>query len=127
MDPKIDLTENRDFRKPIYDARKLVDFPTTLHFGPFSLTRLTSIFGERGHNDQRFRIFGVIGYIKRCESRCNRCGKELVIPWKRLNSGLCLKCESDLHKSFELFPWEDKLTINFNNNSSNPKDIFNMK
>jgi len=122
MDPKIDLTENRDFRKPGSYTRNLVDFPTQYQYGQYKLTRLDTIFGKKCHTDRRYWIFGVIGYIRRCESRCNRCGKELVIPWKRLNSGLCPKCESDLDRSFRSFPWENK-TLNFYNQN----DIFNMK
>ena len=137
MIPKVDLTENRDFRKPRYITS--LDIPRS--YGNISLTqynsikRFESIFGKRYHDDERLYIFGVIGYINRCESRCNRCGKELVIPWKRLNSGLCPECKSDFDRSFSLLPWKNKLTINnninnnnnINTNSSNPKDIFNMK
>jgi hypothetical protein len=128
MIPKVDLTESGDFRKPSHITS--LDIPT--NYGNISLTqynsikRFESIFGKRYHDDERFYIFGISGYIIKYESHCSRCGKELVIPWKRLNSGLCPKCESDLDRSFSLFPWKNKLTKT-NTNSSNPKDIFNMK
>ena len=127
MIPKVDLTENGDFRKPSYITS--LDIPRS--YGNISLTqynsikRFESIFGKRYHDDERLYIFGVIGYIEKYKSHCNRCGKELVIPWKRLNSGLCKKCEEDLDLQFRgRLPWKAEQTTSSNTIDS---DLFNLR
>jgi hypothetical protein len=103
MNPKIDLTEKGDFRETSY-ITSLVDLPTdgrsmTLD-QHLALRRFESIFGKRRHDDNRFIIFGITRFIKDRECHCDRCGKELRIPWKRPNSGLCQECEDILDREY---------------------------
>ena len=131
MNPKIDLTENRDFRKESY--------LTSIHLVPLvgenmtleqynSLKRHESIFGKRGHDNRTFEIFGITGItdlIRDRECHCDRCGKELRIPWKRPNSGLCQECEDILDRKY------NNVNPIFSNISSgrgrDPFDIFNLR
>ena len=124
MNSKIDLTERGDFRETSY-ITSLVDFPTdgSMTFDQYqTLRRLESIFGKRRHDDNRFIIFGITSFIEDRECHCDRCGKELRIPWRRPNSGLCQECENILDREYmnnnpPFFPVSRDSSL----------DIFNLK
>lgn len=64
-----------------------------------------SIFGRRGHRNQKHEIFNPDGTLNECRSHCYRCGKPFRIPWDNIG-GVCRKCDSEICDSGHNIPWK---------------------
>ena len=118
----IDLTEHRDFN--IARFQWLIQSMDMLH----SLSAKEKIFGKTMHESiDVFRKSDDV-WAEEMRTHCQRCGKELRIPWKR-NKGVCEECNSILERDYSgsVFPWRRNEEGNTHPLRSNPMDIFNMK
>ena len=65
-----------------------------------------SIFGRRGHRNQKHKIFNIDddSFIRNM-SHCYRCGKPFRVPWDNIG-GVCRKCDSEICDSGHNIPWK---------------------
>ena len=115
----IDLTEHRDFN--IASFQWLIQSMD-------SLSAKEKIFGKTMHESiDVFRKSDDV-WAEEMRTHCQRCGKELRIPWKR-NKGVCEECNSILERDYSgsLFPWRRNGEGITQSSRDNPMDIFHMK
>ena len=118
----IDLTEHRDFS--IARFQWLIQSMDMLH----SLSAKEKIFGRTRHESlDLFRKSDDV-WDEEMRTHCQRCGKELRIPWKR-NKGVCEACNNILERDYSgsLFPWRLNGEGITESSRDNPMDIIHMK
>lgn len=133
MSPDIDLTANRDFAN---DSDRLSLFDTVLlttyngaRMTPAeyeSLKKHERFFGEDIHLTQSDKIFysdKEDKYIEEVRTHCYRCGKEIIIPWKKVYD-LCEECDSLTKNDYRKIPWKNNRDIP---NSRNARDLFSLR
>ena len=111
LSPRVDLTEHIDF------GGGTINFMDTLIEIPLDEYQLMtcdeyewfkwweSIFGRRGHRNQKHEIFNPNGTLNECRSHCYRCGKPFRIPWDNIG-GVCRKCDGEMCDSVQAIPWK---------------------
>ena len=118
----IDLTENRDFSRDRFQW--LIQSMDMLH----SLSTKEKIFGRTRHESIDVFRKSDDAWAEEMRTHCQRCGKELRIPWKR-NRDVCEECNSILERDYSgsLFPWRRNGEGITESSRGNPMDIFRMK
>lgn len=115
----IDLTENRDFIS--HHVQWLIQSMD-------SLSAKEKLFGIARHESiDLFRKSDDV-WAEEMRTHCQRCGKELRIPWKR-NKGVCEACNNILERDYSgsVFPWKRTVEGITQSSRDNPMDIFHMK
>ena len=115
----IDLTEHRDFIS--HHVKWLIQSMD-------SLSAKEKLFGIARHESIDIFRKSDEAWAEEMRTHCQRCGKELRIPWKR-NKGVCEACNSILERDYSgsVFPWKRTIEGNRQSSIGNPMDIFNMK
>ena len=129
----IDLTEHRDFSSIHFqwltqNGYSIENGPTMSTDMYRSLSTKEKIFGRTRHESiDLFRKSDDV-WAEEMRTHCQRCGKELRIPWKR-NKGVCEECNSILERDYSgsLFPWRRNGKGITQSSRDNPMDIFHMK
>ena len=129
----IDLTENRDFSRVHFqwlmqNVRLRENGPTMSTDMYHSLSAKEKLFGIARYESIDIFRKSDEAWAEEMRTHCQRCGKELRIPWKR-NMGLCEECNSILEREYSgsVFPWRlngERIT---ESSRGNPMDIFYMK
>lgn len=129
----IDLTENRDFSRAhfqwlIQNVRPIENGPTMSTDMYRSLSAKEKLFGIDRHESIDIFRKSDEAWAEEMRTHCQRCGKELRIPWKR-NNGVCEECNSILEKEYSgsVFPWRLNGEGITESSRDNPMDIFHMK
>ena len=129
----IDLTENRDFSRAhfqwlIQNVRPIENGPTMSTDMYRSLSAKEKLFGIARHESIDIFRKSDEAWAEEMRTHCQRCGKELRIPWKR-NNGVCEECNSILEKEYSgsVFPWRLNGEGITESSRDNPMDIFYMK
>ena len=129
----IDLTENRDFSRVrfqwlIQNVRPIENGPTMSTDMYRSLSAKEKLFGIARHESIDVFRKSDDAWAEEIRTHCQRCGKELRIPWKR-NRDVCEECNSILERDYSgsVFPWRRTVEGNTQPLRSNPMDIFRMK
>ena len=129
----IDLTENRDFSRVrfqwlIQNVRPIENGPTMSTDMYRSLSAKEKLFGIARHESIDVFRKSDDAWAEEMRTHCQRCGKELRIPWKR-NRDVCEECNSILERDYSgsVFPWRRTVEGNTQPLRSNPMDIFRMK
>ena len=129
----IDLTENRDFSRVrfqwlIQNVRPIENGPTMSTDMYRSLSAKEKLFGIARHKSIDIFRKSDEAWAEEMRTHCQRCGKELRIPWKR-NRDVCEECNSILERDYSgsVFPWRRTVEGNTQPLRSNPMDIFHMK
>jgi hypothetical protein len=131
LSPRVDLTEHMDFSGGTINVMDtIIEIPLD-EYQPMTCDEYEwfkwweSIFGRRGHRNQKYEIFNLKGTLNECKSHCYRCGKPFRIPWDNIG-GVCRKCDSEMCDSEHNIPWK-----NYHAQSSRTRDIaynlFNSK
>ena len=115
----IDLTENRDFI--IHHVQWIIQSMD-------SLSAKEKLFGTARHESIDIFRKSDDAWTEEMRTHCQRCGKELRVPWKR-NNGVCEECNSILEKEYSgsVFPWRRNGEGITQSSRDNPMDIFHMK
>ena len=129
----IDLTENRDFSRVrfqwlIQNVRPIENGPTMSTDMYRSLSAKEKLFGIARHESIDVFRKSDDAWAEEMRTHCQRCGKELRIPWKR-NRDVCEECNSILERDYSgsVFPWKRTIEGNRQSSIGNPMDIFRMK
>ena len=129
----IDLTENRDFSRVNFQwlmqsVRPIENGPTMSTDMYRSLSAKEKLFGIARHESIDIFRKSDDAWAEEMRTHCQRCGKELRIPWKR-NNGVCEECNSILERGYSgsVFPWRRNGEGITESSIGNPMDIFNMK
>lgn len=129
----IDLTENRDFSRVrfqwlIQNVRPIENGPTMSMDMYRSLSAKEKIFGRTRHESIDVFRKSDDAWAEEMRTHCQRCGKELRIPWKRKRD-VCEECNSILERDYSgsVFPWRRTVEGNTESSRDNPMDIFLMK
>ena len=129
----IDLTENRDFSRVrfqwlIQNVGPIENGPTMSTDMYRSLSAKEKLFGIARHESIDIFCKSDEAWAEEMRTHCQRCGKELRIPWKR-NNGVCEECNSILEKEYSgsVFPWRRNGEGITESSRDNPMDIFHMK
>ena len=129
----IDLTENRDFSRVRFqwlmqNVRLRENGPTMSTDMYHSLSAKEKLFGIARHESIDIFRKSDDAWAEEMRTHCQRCGKELRIPWKR-NNGLCEECNSILEKEYSgsVFTWRRNGEGITQTSRDNPMDIFRMK
>ena len=129
----IDLTENRDFSRVNFQwlmqsVRPIENGPTMSTDMYRSLSAKEKLFGIARHESIDIFRKSDEAWAEDMRTHCQRCGKELRIPWKR-NNGVCEECNSILEKEYSgsVFPWRLNGEGITESSRGNPMDIFYMK
>ena len=129
----IDLTENRDFSRVNFQwlmqsVRPIENGPTMSTDMYHSLSAKEKLFGIARHESIDVFRKSDEAWAEEMRTHCQRCGKELRIPWKR-NNGVCEECNSILEKEYSgsVFPWRLNGEGITESSRDNPMDIFYMK
>ena len=129
----IDLTENRDFSRVrfqwlIQNVGPIENGPTMSTDMYRSLSAKEKLFGIARHESIDIFRKSDEAWAEEMRTHCQRCGKELRIPWKR-NRDVCEECNSILERDYSgsVFPWKRTIEGNRQSSIGNPMDIFNMK
>ena len=129
----IDLTENRDFSRVNFQwlmqsVRPIENGPTMSTDMYRSLSAKEKLFGIARHESIDIFRKSDEAWAEEMRTHCQRCGKELRIPWKR-NNGVCEECNSILEKEYSgsVFPWRRNGEGITESSRDNPMDIFYMK
>ena len=129
----IDLTENRDFSRAhfqwlIQNVRPIENGPTMSTDMYRSLSAKEKLFGIARHESIDIFRKSDEAWAEEMRTHCQRCGKELRIPWKR-NNGVCEECNSIIEKEYSgsVFPWRLNGEGITESSRDNPMDIFYMK
>ena len=129
----IDLTENRDFSRVNFQwlmqsVRPIENGPTMSTDMYRSLSAKEKLFGIARHESIDIFRKSDEAWAEEMRTHCQRCGKELRIPWKR-NNGVCEECNSILEKEYSgsVFPWRLNGEGITESSRDNPMDIFYMK
>ena len=129
----IDLTENRDFSRVrfqwlIQNVGPIENGPTMSTDMYRSLSAKEKLFGIARHESIDVFRKSDDAWAEEMRTHCQRCGKELRIPWKR-NRDVCEECNSILERDYSgsVFPWRRTVERNTQPLRSNPMDIFRMK
>ena len=123
----IDLTENRDFSRVNFQwLMQNVPIISTDRY--HSLSAKEKLFGIARHESIDVFRKSDDAWAEEMRTHCQRCGKELRIPWKR-NNGVCEECNSILEKEYSgsVFPWRRNGEGITESSRGNPMDIFHMK
>jgi len=131
LSPRVDLTEHMDFSGGTINVMDtIIEIPLD-EYQPMTCDEYErfkwweSIFGRRGHRNQKYEIFNLKGTLNECKSHCYRCGKPFRIPWDNIG-GVCRKCDNEMCDSEHNIPWK-----NYHAQSSRTRDIaynlFNSK
>ena len=123
----IDLTENRDFSR-VHFQWLMQNGPTISTDKYHSLSAKEKLFGIARHESIDIFRKSDEAWAEEMRTHCQRCGKELRIPWKR-NRDVCEECNSILERDYSgsVFPWKRTIEGNRQSSIGNPMDIFNMK
>lgn len=129
---KVDLTENRDFSGVETNnisfrlINNLFDVDTMTNTEWKILKEIESIFGRRIHKNEAEKIFELESKInEKFLNLCQRCGKELKSPWKRVYD-LCPECDKALYESINgKIPWKEQDTGFRNNNDD--RDVLTLR
>ena len=129
----IDLTENRDFTRVRFqwltqNVRPIENGSTMSTDMYRSLSAKEKLFGIARHESIDVFRKSDDAWAEEMRTHCQRCGKELRIPWKR-NRDVCEECNSILERDYSgsVFPWKRNGEGNTQPLRSNPMDIFHMK
>ena len=129
----IDLTENRDFSRVHFqwlmqNVRPIENGPTMSTDMYRSLSAKEKLFGIARYESIDIFHKSDEAWAEEMRTHCQRCGKELRIPWKR-NNGVCEECNSILEKEYSggVFPWRRTVEGITQSSRDNPMDIFYMK
>ena len=129
----IDLTENRDFSRVNFqwlmqNVRPIENGPTMSTDMYRSLSAKEKLFGIARHESIDIFRKSDEAWAEEMRTHCQRCGKELRIPWKR-NNGVCEECNNILEKEYSgsVFPWRRNGEGITETSRDNPMDIFHMK
>ena len=129
----IDLTENRDFSRVHFQwLMQNVRLRENGHIMSTDMYRSLSakekLFGIARHESIDIFRKSDEAWAEEMRTHCQRCGKELRIPWKR-NNGVCEECNSILEKEYSgsVFPWRRNGEGITQSSRDNPMDIFHMK
>ena len=127
------LTENRDFSRVrfqwlIQNVGPIENGPTMSTDMYRSLSAKEKLFGIARHESIDVFRKSDDAWAEEMRTHCQRCGKELRIPWKR-NRDVCEECNSILERDYSgsVFPWRRTVEGNTQPLRSNPMDIFRMK
>ena len=123
----IDLTENRDFSR-VHFQWLMQNDPTISTDKYHSLSAKEKLFGIARHESIDVFRKSDDEWAEEMRTHCQRCGKELRIPWKR-NRDVCEECNSILERDYSgsVFPWRRNGEGITESSRSNPMDIFHMK
>ena len=123
----IDLTENRDFSR-VHFQWLMQNGPTMSTDMYHNLSAKEKLFGIARHESIDVFRKSDEALAEEMRTHCQRCGKELRIPWKR-NNGVCEECNSILEKEYSgsVFPWRRNGEGITESSRDNPMDIFHMK
>ena len=129
----IDLTENRDFSRVSFqwlmqNVRPIENGPNMSTDMYHSLSAKEKLFGIARHESIDVFRKSDDAWAEEMRTHCQRCGKELRIPWKR-NRDVCEECNSILERDYSgsVFPWRRTVEGNTQPSRINPMDIFHMK
>ena len=129
----IDLTENRDFSRVrfqwlIQNVGPIENGPTMSTDMYRSLSAKEKLFGIARHESIDIFCKSDDAWGEEMRTHCQRCGKELRIPWKR-NMNVCEECNSILEREYSgsVFPWRRNGEGITESSRDNPMDIFHMK
>ena len=129
----IDLSENRDFSRVHFqwlmqNVQLRENGPTMFTDMYRSLSAKEKLFGIARHESIDIFRKSDKAWAEDMRTHCQRCGKELRIPWKR-NNGVCEECNSILEKEYSgsVFPWRRNGEGITESSRDNPMDIFHMK
>ena len=129
----IDLTEHRDFIS--HHVQWLIQNVGPIENGSTmstdmyrSLSAKEKLFGIARHESIDIFRKSDEAWAEEMRTHCQRCGKELRIPWKR-NRDICEECNSILERDYSgsVFPWRRTVEGNTQPSRINPMDIFRMK
>lgn len=124
----IDLTENRDFsggRIEFTHLLRSIDLDAeVMSTDEYEvIVWWEGIFGRRRHSNEKDRVFDKEEkYLNGWRGKCERCGKPLRCPWKRVY-GLCIECNDAMEKS--RIPWIEH--YGQQSSSDRTMDIFHMR
>ena len=123
LSPKIDLTLNRQFTSGEIDHN--VDMLNSVRYVEIDLIitddeamtvdeyahifRFETLFGKRRHKNEKNTVFDKEKrYINELETHCQRCGKELRLPWNGTMClvNLCKECNEVMNESLGKIPWK---------------------
>ena len=129
----IDLTENRDFSRVhlqwLMQNVRLRENGHIMSTDMYnSLSAKEKLFGIARHESIDIFRKSDEEWGEEMRTHCQRCGKELRIPWKR-NNGVCEECNSILEKEYSgsVFPWRRNGKGIIESLRGNSMDIFHMK
>ena len=129
----IDLTENRDFSRVrfqwlIQNVGPIENGPTMSTDMYRSLSAKEKLFGIARHESIDVVRKSDDAWAEEMRTHCQRCGKELRIPWKR-NKDVCEECNSILERDYGggIFPWRRNGEGITESSIDNSMDIFHMK
>ena len=129
----IDLTENRDFSRVrfqwlIQNVGPIENGPTMSTDMYRSLSAKEKLFGIARHESIDVFRKSDDAWAEEMRTHCQRCGKELRIPWKR-NKDVCEECNSILERDYGggIFPWRRNGEGITESSIDNSMDIFHMK
>ena len=123
----IDLTENRDFSRANFQWL-MQNGPTISTDKYHSLSAKEKLFGIARHESIDVFRKSDDEWAEEMRTHCQRCGKELRIPWKR-NRDVCEECNSILERDYSgsVFPWRRNGEGITESSIGNPMDIFHMR
>lgn len=140
----VDLTENRDFSAGRFqglmdielDRALMQDVQSIEHDSMISMdmyrniSTKENIFGRTRHYTESLDVFrkSESAWVEEMRTHCQRCGKELRIPWKR-NMDVCKECNSILERDYmgSVFPWKRTGEGITWSSKDNTMDIFHMR
>ena len=129
----IDLTENRDFSRAHFqwlmqNVRPIENGPTMSTDMYHSLSAKEKLFGIAKHESIDVFRKSDDAWAEEMRTHCQRCCKELRIPWKR-NKDVCEECNSILERDYGggIFPWRRTVEGITQSSRDNPMDIFHMR
>lgn len=130
LSPRIDLTEHRDF-----GGGRIIQLQDELVSTWFDGGLMTndeyeyvvwweSIFGRTRHVNRKREIFHKddLFYERKMIGHCQRCGREIKIPWKNF-FGLCEECNEDVSYDVKKIPWK----VYQGSRRTTPRDLFNLR
>lgn len=138
LSPKIDLTLNREFTSGEIDVNvsnsvryveiDLITNDEAMTVDEYAhIFRFETLFGKRRHKNEKNTVFDKEKrYINELETHCQRCGKELRLPWNGIMYfDLCRECNEAVNESLGKIPWKrDGVGLSHRNIKD---DLFNSK
>lgn len=135
MDYRIDLTEHRDFNRPI---DRSVHSLTDINLDDELMTNddydrivaWENMFGKRRHDNRKrlvFRASRERAYFESAHLSCLRCGVEFREPWRRRQSGLCADCDDTFNHGLSGIPWRSRTDLASGLADDRGWNLFNLR